>query len=110
MSGVTSLSVLGHFVQRLGTEEGRGAGTRSRLILNVPWAYPFAGAGFIPWGCAPWCPHPLPAQTPELKDGGLFSTRALPLSPGSTDLYIRSGLELDSSKMSQVVSLVNESR
>ena len=95
VSGVTSLSVLGHFVQGLGREEDRGAGTRRGFVLNVPWAYPFAGAGFTP-----------PCTGARVEGWrGRFSTRALPLSPVSADLYVRSGLELDSSKMAQAVAL-----
>lgn len=48
---------------------------------------------------------PFLAQMSELRDGGLFARRALPLSPVSADFYVRSGLEPDSSKMSQAVAL-----
>lgn len=45
-------------------------------------------------------PAPPPCTDAVLKDGGLFAMQALPLSLVSADLYVRSGLELDSFKLS----------
>lgn len=50
-------------------------------------------------------PTPSPCTDTVLKDGGLFAMQALPLSLLSADLYVRFGLELDFSKLSQVVAL-----